>query len=105
MGNPWHLLTIWSSRRCGPKELLRVVRAHWRIDNSLRHVKDHSWDEDVHVLRRLCLDEIYDTLVGTALNALNPEDWFPLGMPMPLQAKCCAFHPVQTITGLSGLTP
>ena len=48
----WYLLTSLSSRRCAPKELLRVIRNHWSVENSLHHVKDRSWDEDVHTLRR-----------------------------------------------------
>ena len=52
----WYLLTSLSSRRCGPKEL----------QNSLHHVKDRSWDEDVHTLRRPGLGEVYATLVNTA---------------------------------------
>ena len=47
----WYLLTSLSSRRCGPKELLRGFRHHWSVENSLHHVKDRSWDEDVHTLR------------------------------------------------------
>ena len=41
----WYLLTSLSSRRCGPKELLRGSPNHWRVENSLHHVKDR--DEDV----------------------------------------------------------
>ena len=35
----WYLLTSLSSRRCGPKELLRGFRHHWSVENSLHHVK------------------------------------------------------------------
>ena len=35
----WYLLTSRSSRRCGPKELLRLFRNHWGVENSLHHVK------------------------------------------------------------------
>ena len=90
------------TRRCGPKELLLGFRNHWRVENSLRHVKDRSWDEDVHTLRRPGLGEVYATLVNTGLNALRPEGWFPLRMSMPLRAKTCAFRPTQTIARLCG---
>ena len=92
----WYLLSSLSSRRCGPKELLRVFRNHWGVENSLHHVKDRSWDEDVHTLRRPGLGEVYATLVNIALNALRLEGWFPLRMSMPLRAKTCAFRPTQT---------
>ena len=49
----WYLLTSLSSQQWGPKELLQVFRNHWSVENSLHHVKDRSWDEDVHTLRRL----------------------------------------------------
>ena len=98
----WYLLTGLSSRRCGPRELLRVIRNHWSVENSLHHVKDRSWDEDVHTLRRPGLGEVYATLVKTALNALRLEGWFPLQMSMPLRAKTCAFRPMQTIARLLG---
>ena len=98
----WYLLTSLSSGQCGPKELLGVFRSHWRVENSLHHVKERSWDEDVHTLRRSGLGEIYATLVNTALNALRLEGWFPLRMSMPLRAKACAFRPTQTIARLYG---
>ena len=98
----WYLLTSLSSRRCGPEELLRLFRNHWRVENSLHHVKDRSWDEDVHTLRRPGLGEVYATLVNTALNALRLEGRFPLRMSMPLRAKTCAFRPTQTIARLCG---
>ena len=90
------------TRRCGPKELLRGFRNHWSAPNSLHQVKDRSWDEDVHTLRRPGLGEVYATLVNTALNALRLEEWFPLQMSMPLRAKTCAFRPMQTIARLCG---
>ena len=76
----WYLLTSLSSQRCGPKELLRGFRHHWSVENSLHHVKDRSWAEDVHTLRL--------------------EGWFPLRMSMPLRAKTCTFRPMQTIARL-----
>ena len=96
----WYLLTSLSSRRCGPKELLRGFRNHWSAPNSLHHVKDRSWDEDVHTLRRPRLGEVYATLVNTGLNALRSAGWFPLRMSMPLRARTCAFRPTQTINRL-----
>ena len=98
----WYLLTSLSSRRCGPKELLRVFRQHWSVENSLHHVKDRSWDEDVHTLRRPGLGEVFATLVNTGINALRLEGGFPSRMSMPLRAKSCAFRPIQTIARLYG---
>ena len=101
----WYLLTSLNSRQWPPKELLRVIRNHWEIGNSLHHVKDRSWDEDVHTLRRPGLGEVYASLVNTALNALRLEGWLPKAMSMPLKAKTCAFRPKQTIARLYGRAP
>ena len=48
----WYLLTSLSSGQCGPRGLLKLFRDHWSIENSQHHVKDRSWDEDIHTLRR-----------------------------------------------------
>ena len=48
----WYLLTGRPPERCRPAELLRLFRQHWSIENVLHHVKDRSWDEDRHTLRR-----------------------------------------------------
>ena len=98
----WYLLTSLGSRQCQPKELLRLFRNHWSVENSLHHVKDRSWDEDVHTLRRPGLGEIFATLVNTGLNVLRLEGWFPARLSMPLRAKTCAFRPTQTIARLYG---
>ena len=100
----WYLLTSLSSRQWGPRELLRLFRNHWSVENSLHHVKDRSWDEDVHTLCRPGLEEVFAALVNTGLNALRLEGWFPPRMSMPLRAKSCAFRPTQTIARLSPLT-
>ena len=83
----WYLLTSLGSRQCQPEELLRLFRNHWSVENSLHHVKDRSWDEDVHTLRRPGLGEIFATLVNTGLNALRLEGWFPAGYPCPCEPR------------------
>ena len=100
----WYLLTSLGSSGCSPWQLLKLFRQHWSAPNSLHHVKDRSWDEDVHTLRRPGLGEVYATLVNTGLNALRLEGWFPSSMSMPLRAKTCAFRPMQTIARLCGQT-
>ena len=98
----WYLLTSLSPRQCGTRELLRVFCNHWSVENSLHHVKDRSWDEDVHTLRRPGLGEVFATFVNTGLNALRLEGWFPARMPLPLRAKTCALRPAQPIARLYG---
>ena len=55
----WYLLTSLTPGRCSPGELLRLFRSHWGVENSLHHVKDRSWDEDRHTLRRPGLGEVF----------------------------------------------
>jgi len=98
----WYLLTSRSPRQCSPKVLLQLFRNHWSIENSQHHVKDRSWDEDHHLLRRPGLGEVFAILVNVSLNALRLEGWFPARMSMPLRAKSCAFSPEQTIARLTG---
>ena len=99
----WYLLTSLPPGQGNPGELLRLFRNHWSIENNLHHVKDPSWDEDVHTLRRPGLGEVFATLVNVSLNALRLEGWFPSRMSMPL-AKTCAFRPEQTIARLFGVS-
>ena len=35
----WYLLTSLSSSGCGPRQLLKLFRNHWSVENSLHHVK------------------------------------------------------------------
>ncbi len=98
----WYLLTSLPPHRCSPGEMLRLFRSHWSIENNLHHVKDRSWDEDRHTLRRPGLGEVFATLVNVSLNTLRLEGWFPSGMSMPLRARTCAFRPEQTIARLFG---
>ena len=100
----WYLLTSLPPGQGNPGELLRLFRNHWSIENNLHHVKDRSWDEDVHTLRRPGLGEVFATLVNVSLNALRLEGWFPSRMSMPLRAKTCAFRPEQTIARLFGVS-
>ena len=80
----WYLLTSMSSRQCGPVDLLRLIRNHWSTENSLHHVKDRSWNEDIHTLRQ--------------------EGWFPGTLSMSSRGKNCAFRPLETIACLYGRT-
>jgi hypothetical protein len=58
-------------------ELLRLIRGHWQVENSLHHIKDRWWDEDRHVCRRPGLAERFTTLLSaavTVLRVLNPGE-------------------------------
>jgi predicted transposase YbfD/YdcC len=97
----WYVLSSLSPAQCSAKRLLQLCRGHWSIENSQHHVKDRSWDEDRHMLRRPGLGEVFAILVNASLNALRLAGWFPANMSMPLRAKSCAFSPTDTITRLA----
>ena len=101
----WYLLTSLPPERCGPHALLRLFRQHWSVENSLHHVKDRSWDEDRHTLRRPGLGEIFAALVNASLNVLRRAQWLPQRMSLPLRAKTSCFRPQQTIAHLAGHLP
>ena len=67
----WYLLTSLPPHRCSPGEMLRLFRSHWSIEKNLHHVKDRSWDEDRHTLRRPGLGEVFATMVNVSLNTLR----------------------------------
>jgi predicted transposase YbfD/YdcC len=54
-----------------PKQLLKYVRAHWQVENSLHFEKDRWWDEDRHWSRRPGLAERLASLANIALTLLR----------------------------------
>jgi predicted transposase YbfD/YdcC len=48
-------------------DLLRYVRQHWRIENSLHFLKDRWWDEDRHHTRRPGLSACMAAINNAAL--------------------------------------
>ena len=76
----WYLLTSLGSRQWGPRELLRLFRNHWSVENSLR-----SWDEDVHTLPV----PGWARYSPPSSNRSDALAWkgFPARISMPLRAK------------------
>jgi predicted transposase YbfD/YdcC len=54
-----------------PEKLLKCVRGHWQVENSLHHVKDRWWDEDRHWSRRPGLAERLASMTNVALTLLR----------------------------------
>lgn len=68
-----YLVTSLSPDRADPKELLALMRGHWRIENCLFHVADDSFGEDRHVLQRHRAGCVMSLLRSTALNLLRGQ--------------------------------
>lgn len=70
------------------KNLLNTVREHWSIENKLHHIKDRSWNEDKHYLKRGNLPEMFSGLLSIALNCLRL--WFNDTRSFVQRAYFCA---------------
>ena len=54
--------------RVSAADLLRYVRGHWQIENSLHFLKDRWWDEDRHHTRRPGLSAVLAAINNIALS-------------------------------------
>lgn len=52
-------------------DLLRLIRGHWQIENSLHFVKDRWWDEDRHHTRRPGLACAFASMTNAAVSVLR----------------------------------
>ncbi len=57
-----------------PKRALSLVRGHWRIENSMFHVKDDSFGEDRHVMQHHGSGAVLSLLRNVALTLLRAPD-------------------------------
>ena len=84
-----------------PHELLKYVRGHWQIENSLHFVKDRWWDEDRHWNRRPGLAERLASLANAALTLLRLT-----GKPtVPLRARAdeLSWNPLRALKVIGAL--
>lgn len=75
------------------KELATHMRKHWSIENSLHYVKDTTWREDSHMLRRSGVGEVFALLVSRAIGFLQHCDIFGKQCPLSQRAKRFSFNP------------
>lgn len=52
-------------------DLLRWIRGHWQVENSLHFVKDRWWDEDRHWTKRPGLGAVFASLTNAAVSVLR----------------------------------
>jgi len=76
-----------------PNQLLRFVRGHWQVENSLHFTRDRWWDEDRHWLTRPGLAERLATLLGAALSILQMSSAFDPKLPLRAKAEEIAANP------------
>jgi predicted transposase YbfD/YdcC len=73
------------------QQLLRAVRAHWQIENSLFFLKDRWWDEDRHWTRRPGVAEWLTQLTTAATTVLRTLG--PPHLPIRGRADLIAWKP------------
>lgn len=66
-----YLVTSLPPDCAGPKELLALMRGHWRIENCLFHVADDSFGEDRQILQTHHAGCAMSLLRAAALNLLH----------------------------------
>jgi hypothetical protein len=67
-------------------ELLKLIRGHWCVENSLHHVKDRWWDEDRHYTRQPGKAEAMAALRNAAISILNLVPLFDPKEPIRARA-------------------
>jgi hypothetical protein len=63
-------------------ELLKLIRGHWGVENSLHHIKDRWWDEDRHYTKQPGTGEAMAALRNAAISILHLVPLFEEGEPI-----------------------
>lgn len=94
-----YLFTSLTPAQASPGRLLALSRGRWRIENTLFHVKDDSFGEDRHVLRRRRAGEVLCGLRNTAMTLLRGTSplWGATD-PMTARSQYLAAQPLALLT-------
>jgi len=94
-----YLFTSLTPTQADPARVLALSRGHWRIENTLFHVKDDSFGEDRHVLRRRRSGEVLCGLRNTAMTLLRGTSplWSETD-PMTARSQYLAAQPLALLT-------
>lgn len=96
-----YLFTSLTPAQADPARLLALSRGHWRIENTLFHVKDDSFGEDRHVRGRRRSGEVLCGLRNAAMTVLRGT--CPLGSetdPMTARSQYLAAAPLALLAHL-----
>ena len=80
------------------ERFLVLVCGHWQVESRLHLMKDRWWDEDIHVLFRPGLGEIWSSLTSLAVSLL----WWggEKGKSLPKRAKAVAHRHLQCLKNM-----
>jgi hypothetical protein len=81
-----HFACSLGPQRVPATELLRLVRGHWQVENSLHPVKDRWWAEGRHYTRQGRVGEGVAVLRNAALSTLRAAPIFAAGGPIRARA-------------------
>jgi predicted transposase YbfD/YdcC len=70
--------------------LLKLIRGHWQVENSLHYIKDRWWDEDRHYTKQDRLGEGMTVLRNAAVSILRAAPTFGDGEPIRARADWLA---------------
>lgn len=75
------------------QEVIEIIRRHWNIENSLHNIKDKTWNEDKHMLRRPRLGENFAVLLNLSIGFLHQLKIFGENCPISRRATKLSFRP------------
>jgi predicted transposase YbfD/YdcC len=93
-----YLITSLTREQASPKRLMALIRKHWRIENSLFHVKDDSFGEDRHVLQSHRRGAVMSLLRAVAIDLLRGESpaWSQKE-PLTSRAEAVYLNPLRVL--------
>lgn len=97
-----YFITSLDPAQVSPQQLMKLIRGHWQVENSLHFEKDRWWDEDRHWSRRPGLAERLASLTNIALTCLRltlPEP----KLPVRAYADRLAWNPMRPLKLLGAL--
>jgi hypothetical protein len=66
-----HGITSLSREQAGPRQLARLVRQHWRIENGSHYVRDVTFDEDHSQVRIGSIPQVMAALRNVAIGVMR----------------------------------
>jgi predicted transposase YbfD/YdcC len=98
-----YFITSLSAEEVSSEQLMRLVRGHWCIENSLHFIKDRWWDEDRQWSIRPGLAERLASLRDAALTVLRLIPGLPEKLPIRARADHLGRRPGKVLKFIGAL--
>lgn len=96
-----YAITSLSAAEAGPRDLLRLWRGHWRIENQLHYVRDVTMREDASQVRSGAAPEVMAALRNTVLGLLRRTGAVNIAGPL----RHYSYKPLETLALLGIPSP